>query len=111
MASLLRVLFFLAVVGASFAALFRGKAAVHKDFPGKCYVASLGTGFNPGSSWPVTGKCAKRTCYEEGGELYFEEASCGVEVLPANCRIVQEKSLPYPSCCPRLDCGKTKTKG
>ncbi|XP_069998494.1 U-scoloptoxin(16)-Er3a-like isoform X1 [Penaeus vannamei] len=104
MASLLRVLFFLAVVGASFAALFRGKAEVHKDFPGKCYVASLGTGFNPGSSWPMSEKCAKRTCYEEDGELYFEEASCGVAIPSANCRVVEETTLPHPYCCPRLDC-------
>ncbi|XP_037778079.1 U-scoloptoxin(16)-Ssd1a-like [Penaeus monodon] len=104
MASLLRVLLFLAVVASSFAAVQRGKAILHPDYPGRCFVPSIGAAFPPGSSWQVTERCAQRTCFEQDGDLYFEETGCGVPIPSDSCKVVSDDSQPHPKCCPRLAC-------
>nr|AEB54792.1 single VWC domain protein 2 [Penaeus vannamei] len=104
MASLLRILSLLAVVGASFAAAYIGPAEVHKDFPGKCYIASIGAVLPLGYSLQVRSVCETKTCIEQSGDLYLEEIGCGLVVQYENCRVVEDKSKPHPYCCPNLEC-------
>ncbi|XP_037778080.1 venom toxin OcyC11-like [Penaeus monodon] len=104
MASLLRVLLLLAVVGASFAAIFRMKAVLHADYPGRCFDPSTGIAYPAGSTYPVTGRCAQIACLEENGDLYYQETSCGLVAPPENCRLVTDASQPFPSCCAKAVC-------
>nr|BAW35380.1 single VWC domain protein 3 [Penaeus japonicus] len=104
MSSLSRVLLFLAVVGASLAAVQIGKADVRPGYEGKCYAEGIGA-FSPGSWWLVPGKCVRRTCTEINNELYYEETGCGVAIPSDSCQVVTDRKKPHPECCPRLVCG------
>jgi len=76
-------------------------------YPGKCYVKHTGIAHALGATWQVPEMlCAEATCYRSGSENKFLVAyqTCGLVSADPGCDIVEDLSLPYPSCCPTIRC-------
>uniref|UniRef100_A0A4D5RA38 SLPTX16 n=1 Tax=Scolopendra viridis TaxID=118503 RepID=A0A4D5RA38_SCOVI len=57
-----------------------------------------------GKTAPIPDQCAQRTCSKSGDKLMLDYASCGAIDPPPGCSLVEDKTKPYPDCCPKSKC-------
>jgi len=79
----------------------------HPEHPGKCYLRESGVAHELGSRWQVPEwGCAQATCYRSGSDKLFLIAyqTCGSIMADPDCELVEDLTLPYPSCCPSIYC-------
>ncbi|KAK3884993.1 hypothetical protein Pcinc_010836 [Petrolisthes cinctipes] len=79
--------------------------ATDPDFPGLCLGRSTGTILAEGSKKALP-NCQEVSCYKrDDGEMILQSTSCGVTSAGPGCRLIEDSTLNYPGCCPRITCG------
>ncbi|KAK4317381.1 hypothetical protein Pmani_011543 [Petrolisthes manimaculis] len=78
--------------------------ATDPDFPGLCLGRSSGTILAEGSK-KVLPNCQEVRCYkQDDGEMILQTTSCGVATAGRGCKLIEDLTLDYPGCCPRITC-------
>jgi len=87
------------------AAVAIGLSATSAKYPGKCLDEVTKLPYGLGSSWQMTGQtCGQKTCSKRGDTLYISYETCGYSQASPPCYTVENLSLDYPACCPRVVC-------
>ncbi|CAG9575390.1 unnamed protein product [Danaus chrysippus] len=93
----------LAIVGVALAALSIGplepKPDKYSKQPG-CYIKALDKVIPFGQAAPDNKSCMEYRC----GETMITYVTCGAVATSPPCKIVEDKSKPYPACCPKIKC-------
>jgi len=93
-----------AVMRMAEAATAIGLATINKDLPDQCIDEDSGRAYGLDASWPMKGMCGEKTCYKRGATLYVSYRTCGYSQASPPCYTVENLSLEYPGCCPRVVC-------
>ncbi|XP_018023486.1 uncharacterized protein LOC108679379 [Hyalella azteca] len=86
-----------------------GPATTNPAFPGSCYFSDYRVALRPGEKRSLPGRCVELSCERRSGrQLFASQIGCGLTGFPpsTNCRVVTNKLLPHPACCPRLVCNR-----
>jgi len=83
-----------------------GISAVSEEHPGKCLDDRTGAAYSVSEVWEMRDTCGQHTCVKRGDTLYINYETCGSVQADPPCYTVQDMSLPYPACCPRIICNK-----
>ena len=71
------------------------------ECPKPCFSKPLLTQFKHGEEWTETG-CVRASC----SDGYIDRQNCPLSKPGLGCKLVQDLSAPYPSCCLSFDCPK-----
>ncbi|XP_063220978.1 U-scoloptoxin(16)-Er13a-like [Bacillus rossius redtenbacheri] len=72
------------------------------NHPGKCVYENQPHDVD--SEWTEPG-CQRGSCHKnQDGTYRITLAGCGKMAVPGGCTLVSNNSLPYPECCPKLQC-------
>ncbi|KAK7082041.1 hypothetical protein SK128_024003 [Halocaridina rubra] len=103
------ILAFLTVfLGTVSASVFYELAESNPEYPGMCWVPSMGQAYQPNSTWQYPNICGKGTCLEtDNGELKVFAVACSINPTGGPmCQIVRDFTKPYPECCAKLVCAE-----
>ncbi|XP_023950514.2 uncharacterized protein LOC112054835 [Bicyclus anynana] len=96
---------FLSILYVAYAALalakLEEKPKKFKEVEG-CYISELDAVIAFGKSSPAKSRCMEYRC----GKTYVQFASCGAVGASPPCYVVEDPTLPYPGCCPNIECPK-----
>ncbi|KAK4314525.1 hypothetical protein Pmani_014230 [Petrolisthes manimaculis] len=85
-------------------AALQNEMATDPDFPGLCLGRLTGTILAEGSKKALP-NCQEVTCFkQDDGEMILQTTSCGAVAAGRGCKLIEDSTLNYPGCCPRITC-------